>query len=170
MYMGGIIRTPASPRLEVVRRNRGHTVPEGGVLSELCGGPQPGHIVVSDPERMNRNPLRVASAGLLAAALALSACGGDDDTATAPSTTAAASDGSDSTSGTGTVDANTASVEEMTTAFEAAGVDNAGRWAREIEEYRPYEASDNWAKLRDELSKYNIDDETFDRIISVLEA
>ena len=58
----------------------------------------------------------------------------------------------------------------MAAAFEAAGVDNAERWAREVEEYRPYDASDNWAKLRDELAKYNIDDDTFERIISVLEA
>jgi len=123
---------------------------------------------------MNRTPLRLATAGLAVVALALSACGGDDDTATAATsattaTTAAASD-SDSSSGTATVDANTASVAEMAAAFDAAGVPNAERWAREVEEYRPYDASDNWAKLRDELAKYNIDQDTFDQIVSVLTA
>src|SRR5262245_8441764 len=108
---------------------------------------------------MNRTPLRLATTGLAVVALALSACAGDDTATAATSattaTTAAASD-SDSSSGTATVDANTASVAEMAAAFEAAGVPNAERWAREVEEYRPYDASDNWAKLRDELAKYNI--------------
>ena len=119
---------------------------------------------------MIRSPLHVASAGLAAIALTLSACGGGDDDASAASTTttAVAPDSGDSTTSTGKVDANTASVDEMAAAFEAAGVDNAERWAREVEEYRPYDASDNWAKLRDELAKYNIDDETFDLITSVL--
>lgn len=122
---------------------------------------------------MNRTLLRGSLAGLTALALALPACGsGGDDTASPTSTTtsAATSGSGDTSSATTTLDANTATVEEMTAAFEAAGVDNAQRWAREVEEYRPYEASDNWAKLRDELSKYNIDDDTFDRIVSTLTA
>lgn len=112
----------------------------------------------------------MVTAGLAVVALSLSACGGDDDTATAATTSTVAASGDDSTSGTATVDANTASVAEMAAAFEAAGVPNAERWAREVEEYRPYDASDNWANLRDELAKYNIDQDTFDLIVSVLTA
>ena len=51
----------------------------------------------------------------------------------------------------------------------AAGVENAEQWAHEVEEYRPYDADEGWGRLRDELAKYNIDDETFDKIVSVLE-
>lgn len=102
---------------------------------------------------MIASSLRVASAGPVAA-----------------TTTTVASDPEASAASTAAVDANTATVEGIAGAFESAGVDNAERWAREVEEYRPYEASDNWAKLRDELAKYNVDDATFDRIISVLVA
>lgn len=116
--------------------------------------------------------------GLLAAALVLSACGSSGSD-TAPTTTAAASaaDGSNATTtaaASGTteatkVDANTASVDEMAAAFEAAGVSNPDRWAREVEEYRPYSGTDDWAKLKQELSKYNIDDATLNQILSTLQ-
>jgi len=119
---------------------------------------------------MTRNPFPGVAAGVLVAAMTFSACGGDDDSAATSTTAVESSDSTASATATATVDANTASIEEIAAAFEAAGVDNAERWAREAEEYRPYDASDNWAKLRDELSKYNIDDDTFERIISVLEA
>lgn len=126
--------------------------------------------------------LKLLSTGLLAATPLLAACGGDDgddstdDTtettetsepeATAPDDTADAPE--EEAAATEKVNANTASEDEMVAAFEAAGVENAEQWAHEVEEYRPYE-DDGWAKLRDELSKYNIDDETFNKITSVLE-
>ena len=71
---------------------------------------------------------------------------------------------------TGKVSANDATVAELTEAFTAAGVTNASRWAQEVDEYRPYESSDTeFGALYDELSKYGIDDETFNKIVSVLE-
>jgi hypothetical protein len=115
-------------------------------------------------------------------AVGLGACSGDDDTTVNESPTSSTSttvaDGASTTAVDGaavdgaadaatTVDANTASVDEMAAAFEAAGVPNAQRWAHEVEEYRPY-SDDGWAHLRQELSKYNIDDATFDQITSTL--
>ena len=49
-----------------------------------------------------------------------------------------------------------------------SGKSNAERWAHEVEEYRPY-SDDGWAHLRQELSKYNIDDATFEQIVATLE-
>jgi ABC-type Fe3+-hydroxamate transport system substrate-binding protein len=115
---------------------------------------------------------QIIAAPALALALALAACGGDDGTTAAPTTTAAAADQSTTTAGDGTtttVDANTASVAEITAALTANGVDNAARWAREVEEYRPYPTDDpTFAKLRDELSKYNPSAETVDQIVASL--
>lgn len=126
--------------------------------------------------RTRRLVQRTAPAAVAVLAMgALGACGGDEDpqvsqsptsttvTTAAPDDTAADEGSSDSA----TVDANTASVDEMAAAFDAAGVPNAERWAREVEEYRPY-TDDGWAHLRQELSKYNIDDQTFQQITSTL--
>jgi DNA uptake protein ComE-like DNA-binding protein len=130
-----------------------------------------------------RNTRKLAGAGFLAVALTLSACGGDDGNATAAtaivsadddSTTTAAPDDATTTteaaeSAATTVDANNADIDELAAAFEAVGVANAERWAREVDEYRPYSGTDDWAKLKQELSKYNIDDATLAKILSVLE-
>lgn len=67
------------------------------------------------------------------------------------------------------VDPNTASVEELTAALEAAGVPNAERWAREVEEHRPYNGAADLVRLRQELNKSNIDEATFAKIVSVLQ-
>ena len=67
------------------------------------------------------------------------------------------------------VNANTASVDELQAAFEAAGISNANRWAREVAEYRPYPADPTWVQLRQELSKYNIAPAVLEQIIAVLE-
>jgi hypothetical protein len=110
-------------------------------------------------------------------ALMLVACGsGDSGTAGTNGTGTASSAGSgdgeaEASDGAATaekVNANTATVTELTAAFESAGVPNASKWAREVEEYRPYE-DDGWVHLREELDKYNIDDATFEKITSVLE-
>jgi hypothetical protein len=54
-------------------------------------------------------------------------------------------------------------------AFEAAGIPNAARWAREVDEYRPYDTADpNFGKLRRELAKYNPAPGVVDRIIATL--
>lgn len=67
------------------------------------------------------------------------------------------------------VSANTASESEIESALSAAGVNNAGRWAEEVVEYRPYPADDpDLTKLRDNLAKYNPGQETVDKIVSAL--
>jgi DNA uptake protein ComE-like DNA-binding protein len=130
-----------------------------------------------------RTTRKLAGTGFLAVALTLSACGGDDGDTTAATaivsssdstTTTATSDDATTTTEAAaatptTVDANNASIDELATAFEAVGVANAERWAREVDEYRPYSGADDWAKLKQELSKYNIDDATLAKILSVLE-
>ena len=107
-------------------------------------------------------------------ALVLSACGGSaatsGSTAPAPPTTVAAPAASPATgSVTQRVNANTASVAEMQRAFEAAGIPSAARWAREVEEYRPYPTDDpSFAKLRRELAKYNPGPGVVDQIVATL--
>ncbi len=67
------------------------------------------------------------------------------------------------------VNANTATLAELQAAFEAAGIPNAARWAREVDEYRPYPTDDpSFSKLRRELAKYNPSPETVEKIISAL--
>jgi ABC-type phosphate transport system substrate-binding protein len=89
-------------------------------------------------------------------------------TATDPAATASTSvaDGSSSVAG---VSANSASESEIAAALAAAGVPNADRWAREVVEYRPYDASDTTLqKLKDNLAKYNPDPTTLAGILSAL--
>ena len=131
----------------------------------------------------------------MAIALAVTGCGGDDSStavdtsitassadgdtasteATEPVGTAAADTVTDDTSTeasssvVATVDANTATVEEIAAALTANGVSNPERWAREVEEYRPYDTDDaNLGKLRDELAKYNPDAATLEASIASL--
>jgi hypothetical protein len=60
-------------------------------------------------------------------------------------------------------------VPELQKAFEAAGIPSAARWAREVEEYRPYPTDDpTFAKLRRELAKYNPAPGVVDQIIATL--
>jgi len=67
------------------------------------------------------------------------------------------------------VNANTASIAEMQLAFEAAGITNAARWAREVDEYRPYPTNDpSFAKLRGELAKYRPSAKVLEKIIATL--
>ena len=82
-------------------------------------------------------------------------------------TTATSDDGSGETAET--VSANDATIDELTAAFEAADIPNASRWAREVDEYRPYSEDDtDYAKLRGELAKYNPSPETLEAIIATL--
>ena len=100
------------------------------------------------------------------------ATGGSETSSTAatdPSTSEDTTDADATDSTIAKVDANTATVEEMTAAFEAAGIANAAKWAHEVEEYRPYDTGDpNFTHLRDELAKYNPSAETVEQIISTL--
>jgi hypothetical protein len=67
------------------------------------------------------------------------------------------------------VSANNASVAQLQAAFEAAGIASASRWAREVEEYRPYSTADTgYTKLRGELAKYNPAPGVVDAIIATL--
>jgi DNA uptake protein ComE-like DNA-binding protein len=65
--------------------------------------------------------------------------------------------------------ANTASKAEITAALTAAGVASADRWAGEVVEYRPYATNDpTFAKLRQNLVKYNPAAGVVDQIVSAL--
>ena len=105
--------------------------------------------------------------------LLLAACGTSATATSAPQTTATVASAPivapTAATGTGKVDANTASVAELTAAFEAAGIPSAARWAREVEEYRPYPTDDpTFARLRSNLAKYNPAPEVVDQIIATL--
>lgn len=68
------------------------------------------------------------------------------------------------------VNANTASIAQLVAAFRANGVPNPESWAREVDEYRPYPTDDpTFAKLRQELSKYNPSASTLALILASLE-
>jgi hypothetical protein len=82
---------------------------------------------------------------------------------------AAAANPASASSTVAKVSANNASIAELQQVFEAAGVSNAARWAREVDEYRPYDTSDtSFAKLRRELAKYNPSPEVVEKIVSTL--
>jgi DNA uptake protein ComE-like DNA-binding protein len=111
----------------------------------------------------------------VAGTLVLSACGGSAatsrTTAAAPPAQSASAPAASPATGSVTqkVNANTASVAEMQQAFEAAGISSAARWAREVEEYRPYPTDDpSFAKLRRELAKYNPGPGVVDQIVATL--
>ncbi|MFN8633319.1 MAG: hypothetical protein U0893_05640 [Chloroflexota bacterium] len=58
---------------------------------------------------------------------------------------------------------------EIQAALEANGVPNAARWAREVDEYRPYPTDDpGFAKLRRELAKYNPAPDVVEKIVASL--
>jgi DNA uptake protein ComE-like DNA-binding protein len=90
-------------------------------------------------------------------------------TSTPSESSVASSTPSESAPATTKVNANSATVEELPAAFEAAGFSNADRWAREVAEYRPYPADPTWAQLRQELGKYNIGPAVLEEIIALLE-
>ena len=135
-----------------------------------------------------RGATRLVSATLVAVAgLSLIAgCGGSESssagarrvqtTSVAPSSTVATTATSlPATTTTSTarasakVSANTASIAELTAAFTAAGISSPDRWAREVDEYRPYPTNDpSFAKLRQELAKYNPAPGVVDQIVATL--
>jgi DNA uptake protein ComE-like DNA-binding protein len=121
----------------------------------------------------------------LAFALLLTACGASAASGsaltTATTTSAAAAAATNGTAATTSatpasttgavakVSANNASNAELIAAFTAAGIPNPASWAREVQEYRPYETSDtNLAKLRQNLVKYNPAAGVVDKIVATL--
>jgi hypothetical protein len=67
------------------------------------------------------------------------------------------------------VSANNATNAQLIAAFTAAGIPNPSNWAREVQEYRPYDTSDaNLTKLRQNLAKYNPAAGVVDKIVSTL--
>ena len=109
-----------------------------------------------------------SSAGLQppAAATATSA-----STATSAATAAplASASASSTTGSTTKVSANNATNVQLVAAFTAAGIPNASSWAREVQEYRPYDAGDaNLTKLRQNLAKYNPAAGVVDKIVATL--
>jgi hypothetical protein len=119
--------------------------------------------------------LSVALAGTVTLSACGSASGPSASAAAAPTlsstTTGSAPSGSSaaSTASTQKVNANTASQDEIQRALEAAGVPSSARWAREVVEYRPYPTDDpSFAKLRQELAKYNPGPDLVDKIVATL--
>ena len=113
----------------------------------------------------------VRAAGLALALAFTVACGdGEPSAVTAPPAAPTAEVAANTTPATsGTLSANNASIAELTAAFEAAGIGSARRWAREVDEYRPYAVDDtNYTKLRAELAKYNPAPGVVDAIIAQL--
>jgi hypothetical protein len=121
----------------------------------------------------------VTGVAALAGAVVITACTGGA-TGTSSASGPAAQSASAPAVSTGTVavsspvvgqkvDANTASVAELQRAFETASIPSAARWAREVEEYRPYPTDDpSFAKLRRELAKYNPGPGVVDQIVATL--
>lgn len=122
---------------------------------------------------------------VLATALSLAACGGDDDesdvnSAPPPAVTSAPSGTTEPTptsSASATpsaspmqkVSANDATEDEIAAALAAAGVPNPAKWADEVVEYRPYPKDDpDFARLRSKLAKYNPGEGVVDKIVSAL--
>lgn len=137
-----------------------------------CGGeedePSPASVATT-----TATATAVATATPTGTATASAATGTSTPKATATATSTAASTATPAATATASavqkVNANTATIAQIQAALEAAGVSNASRWAREVEEYRPYPADPTWAKLRQELAKYNPGPGVVDQIISVLE-
>jgi hypothetical protein len=116
---------------------------------------------------MSHSIRRIGATGLVAAVL-LAGCGTTGNNS-ASSTPTEATTSASTPSTTTKVSANTASQADIAAAFDAAGVTNGARWAKEVVEYRPYDASDtSLTKLRQNLTKYNPGEETLGKILSVL--
>ncbi len=122
---------------------------------------------------------------LIVPALALAACSdaqapASTATSISEATAAAASTPASTATSTATVapsatparakvSANNTSRAQLQAAFEAAGIASAARWAKEVEEYRPYPAdAPDMPKLRKELAKYNPGPGVVDQIIATL--
>jgi hypothetical protein len=118
------------------------------------------------PEATSTVP--VASEAVVPEATTTTVVEPEPDTSVAPSATEAVTDPPAPAAG-GKVKINDAGTSELEAAFKAVGVTNARRWAREVDEYRPYPTDPEYGKLRQELGKYNIAPDILELIISTLE-
>lgn len=119
--------------------------------------------------------LAATTFGLTACSSGSSTAGSAESTTAQATTTAATSAAPTSSAASGaatasgqTADANNASTDDIAKALQAHGVPNADRWAKEIEEYRPYTSSDLATKLGQELGKYGVDQLTLANILASL--
>ena len=130
------------------------------------------------PRRFTRRRTLLATSAL-AATILVGACGSSAASNTAAPTPKPAATGTGATASSAAaqaspsaaqkVNANTAPRAELQQAFEAAGISGAARWSREVEEYRPYPTNDpSFAKLRQELAKYNPGPGVVDQIVATL--
>lgn len=142
----------------------------------------PPHLPMRPDRSMSRSGWRRIAVVLgifMAAAAVTIGCGSSSTSSTATSaapgsTTGAAGGTGGSLNGSARpapkVSANTASATELEAALTAAGVTNAARWTKEIQEYRPYPADDpSMATLRKELQKYKPAADQLEKIIGALQ-
>lgn len=137
------------------------------LIATACGGAASG-TATSAPQ-----PSQAAASSPVAAAASSPSASGSASPSASPATIAVGVAPTSTTSGASAVatkaNANTGSAGEIQSALEAAGVPNAARWVREVQEYRPYPSDDpSIAKLRQELIKYNPGQDVIDKIISAL--
>jgi hypothetical protein len=126
-------------------------------LAIACGG----EASVNTPATVPTQVTAVSTATANSAAPATTAT-------TAPTSVATASATAGASAAT-KVSANSASRAQLQAAFQAAGISNPANWAREVEEYRPYPTNDpTFAKLRQNLAKYNPGPGVVDSIIATL--
>ncbi len=103
-----------------------------------------------------------------ATATGAAATGATEISTVAPASTSATATATPSTA-TAWVSANNATNAQLIAAFTAAGIPNPSSWAREVQEYRPYDTSDaNLTKLRQNLVKYNPAAGVVDKIVATL--
>ncbi|MFN0072526.1 MAG: hypothetical protein ACKVVP_13660 [Chloroflexota bacterium] len=138
----------------------------GGLMLTACSSAAPSPTAAA---KATQAPVPAASPASAAPAAAAPAA--------SPSTSAAASPAAASPAAVAPaaaaqkINANTATTAELQVFFEAAGLPNAARWAREVDEYKPYPSDDpSWGKLRRELAKYNPSAEVLEKLISLLTA
>jgi DNA uptake protein ComE-like DNA-binding protein len=133
----------------------------GALALAACGGSSSDNPAVSGAQTAASTTTVVAASGATTPTTAATATTAATPTTEAPTATTAPA--------ATKVSANNASQAELQKAFEAAGISNASRWVTEVMEYRPYPTNDpTFAKLRQNLAKYNPAPGLVDQIIATL--
>jgi hypothetical protein len=114
-------------------------------------------------------PSPSSTAASVSSTTASPAASSSGSASSAPASSAATTTSGSPAAATAKVDANIASQTEVTAALQAAGVSSPDRWAKEVVEYRPYPTNDpTFAKLKQNIAKYNPSPAVVEGIISVL--